>query len=170
MATFIGAVMFVLAAVQDPGPAKEDLRPLTLHIAGIACPSCAGPVRSALSRLAGVREVEVSVEEKFVRLKFDEKKTSIQSLMQAALGEDDRFPSRLVLKLENPKAEAQVIEKARLAVAEVPGVRAMSLPDREGIVLVTFHLDRVTRLSDLLKAAKDAGLPLGEPPPQKPSH
>lgn len=126
-------------------------------------------MRSAIAKVPGVKDVDVSVEEKFLRCKFDAKKTSIQTLMKSFLGEDERFPSRLALQLENPKAESETIDKARTAVAAVPGVRAMSLPDKEGVVLVTFHLEKSTLLPDLLKAAKDAGLPLREPPAKKSS-
>jgi hypothetical protein len=45
----------------------------------------------------------------------------------------------------------------------------MSLPDRDGVVLITFHLDKGTLLSDLLEAAKSAGLPLRDAPAKKPA-
>ena len=124
-------------------------------------------MRSAIAKVPEVKDVDVSVEEKFLRVNFQARKTPVQTLMKAILGENDRFPSRLALQLENPKAEAETIEKARTSVAAVTGVRAMSLPDKDGIVLITFHLDKETLLPDLLQAAKDAGLPLREPPRKK---
>ena len=124
-------------------------------------------MRSAIAKVPGVKDVDVSVEEKFLRFKYDVRKTPVQTLMKAILGEKERFPSRLALQLENPKAGAQTIDEARTAVASVAGVRAMSLPDTEGIVLVTFHLEKETLLPDLLQAAKNAGLPLREPSRKK---
>jgi hypothetical protein len=125
-------------------------------------------LRSSIAAVPGIKDVDVCVEEKFLRFKFDARKTVVQTLMKSFLG-DNRFPSRLALQLENPAADLETIEKARTAVAAVPGVRAMSLPDREGVVLITFHLDKSTLLPDLLEAAKGAGLPLRDAPAKKPS-
>jgi len=169
MMTLVSALLLCLAKAPEQSAPKEDLRPVTLHVAGISCASCAGPVREALTKVPGVKDVEVSTEEKFARFKFDAQKTPVQALMRALLGEDDHFPSRLALQLESPKAEPETIDKARLAIAAVPGVRAMSQPDGEGIVLITFHLDKVTLLPELLQTAKAAGLPMREPPLKKSS-
>lgn len=124
-------------------------------------------MRSAIAKIPGVKDVDVSIDEKFLRFTCDAK-TPIQTVMRAILGENNRFPSRLVLQLENPAANPETVDKARTAVVAVPGVRQMSLPDNQGIVLVTLHLDKNTLLPDLLQAANSAGLPLRNPQPKKP--
>lgn len=126
-------------------------------------------MRSAIAKVPGVKNVDVSLEEKFIRFTYDAKTTSIQTLMKAMLGEKERFPSRLVLQLEDPKAGPEAVEKARISLAAVAGVRAMSLPDKDGVVLITFHLDKNTLLGEVLKAAKDIGLPLLDPKRKSPS-
>jgi copper chaperone CopZ len=167
MLALVGALFMALAGFQEPAAPREDLSPITLHVAGISCPACAAPVCAAVARVPGVKDAGVSVDEKFLRLSFDARKTPVQALMKALLGNDERFPSRLVLQLENGKSESEALEKARAAVAAVPGVRAMSLPDKEGIVLVTFRLEERTLLADLLGAAKGAGVPLRDPAAKK---
>src|SRR6266478_4440952 len=80
---------------QEPGAPSEDLRAMTFFVAGVSCPACAVPLRSAIAKVPGVRDIDVSVEEKFLRFRLDARKTAIQPLMKAILGDDERFPSRL---------------------------------------------------------------------------
>jgi len=164
-----GRFGWAAAGSQDPAPLAEESRPVTFYVGGVSCPSCAVPVREGIAHVPGVQQIDLSVEEKFLRFRFDARKTSIQALMKSFIGEEERFPSRLVLQLEDPKAEAEAVERARTALSSVAGVRAMSLPDAEGVVLVTFHLDKNTLLLDVLGAAAKAGLPLRDPPAKKPA-
>lgn len=156
------------AQAQEPAPPLEELRGVTFHVSGLACAACGAALRTAVDKVPGARDIDVSVGEKFLRFRVDVRKTAIQTLMKTFLGEDERFPSRLVLQLENARVESGTIDRARMAVAAVAGVRSMSLPDKDGIVLVTFHLEQATLLPDLLDAAKSAGLSLRDASARKP--
>jgi hypothetical protein len=107
-------------------------------------------LRSAIAHIPGTKDIEFSIPEKFVRFKFLAEKTTLQELMEAMNGKYKRFESRLVLKQER--------------VGQVKGVRAISWPDQDGLVLITFKSELKTLLPDLLRAARDAGNPLVDPP------
>lgn len=125
-------------------------------------------MRSGIAQIEGTSDVDISVEEKIVRFKFDAKKTTLQELTVAIQGKDERFQARLALLAEPPNPAPDLFEKARAAITKVEGVRALSSPGGDGIVLMTFHLDKKTFLPDVLAAAKAGGLTLKFPPPKKP--
>ena len=125
-------------------------------------------MRSGIAQISGTSDIDISVEEKIVRFKFDSKKTSLQELTVAIQGKDERFQARLALLADPPNPSAELFEKARLALTKVEGVRALSSPGGDGIVLMTFQPDKKTYLPDVLATAKGAGLTLKFPPPKKP--
>lgn len=124
-------------------------------------------MRSGIAQIEGTSDVEISVEEKIVRFKFDAKKTTLQELTVAIQGKDERFQARLALLADPPAPSADLFEKARLAVTGVEGVRALSSPGKDGIALATLNLEKKTYLADVLAAAKKAGLTLKFPPPKR---
>jgi copper chaperone CopZ len=168
-ALLLFAIKDAAAVPQDAAPPAEDLRPVTFFVGGISCPSCAVPVQAGIAKVPGVTAIDLAVDEKYLRFRFDARRTSIQSLMKSFLGDQERYPSRLALRLDPPKADVEKIERVRAAVGAVDGVRAMSLPDPGGVVLITFHLDKSTLLRDILDAASKAGQPLGDVAPKKPA-
>lgn len=124
-------------------------------------------MRSGIAQIEGTADIEISVEEKIVRFKFDAKKTTLQELTVAIQGRDERFQARLALLADPPNPSADLFEKARLAVTGVEGVRALSSPGKDGIALATLNLEKKTYLADVLATAKKAGLTLKFPPPKK---
>jgi hypothetical protein len=50
---------------------------------------------------------------------------------------------------------------------KVKGVRQVSQPDELGVILVSLTTEDKTMLPDLLKAAKDAGVPVRNPEKKK---
>ncbi len=48
------------------------MKKVTLNVSGITCQGCANSVKAAVSRVAGVRRVDVSVEQKQARVVLEE--------------------------------------------------------------------------------------------------
>jgi hypothetical protein len=124
-------------------------------------------VRSGIAQIESTKDIEVSVEDKFVRFKFEAKRTSLQDLIKAIQGKDGRFSARLALLVSPADPPPDVFERARLAVAGVEGARALSSPGKDGIALATFDLEKKTMLPDVIAAARGAGLTLKDPPAKK---
>jgi copper chaperone CopZ len=132
-------------------------------------------VRSAIAQLPGVQGIEVSVDERFVRFKYQAEAIDLQSILAAIAGKDKRFEGRLVLQLEDPKVAGEQFERLRAGLKALKGVRQVSQPDEQGVVLVTLVAEEKTLLGDILKAAKQTGVGLKDPdrkapPPSEPGH
>jgi hypothetical protein len=91
----------------------------------------------------------------------------LQRVLKAIAGESRRFEGRLVLQLVE-KASAGQFEALAAALKKVKGVRQVSQPDEAGVVLVSLTPEDKTLLPDLLKAARDAGVPVRDPARKKP--
>lgn len=59
----------------------------TLKVEGMSCQHCTGAVTRALSALAGVQHVEVSLEKKAAEIRYDESLLSEADLAAAITGE-----------------------------------------------------------------------------------
>lgn len=71
-------------------------RTVTLTVDKMTCASCPYIVKQALARTSGVKQADVSFEEKRATVTFDDASTSIAALTQATA--DVGFPSRPVEK------------------------------------------------------------------------
>jgi len=60
---------------------------LDLNVEGMSCPHCVHAVKSAVSALAGVEKVEVSLENKRAIVDFDPALTNLDSIRTAIEGE-----------------------------------------------------------------------------------
>lgn len=73
------------------GPAS-----ISLHVEGMTCASCKVAVRTALTRIAGVKTAQVDVEKKSATVEYDPAKVTPQQLIDAVnrLGYQASLPSR----------------------------------------------------------------------------
>ncbi len=62
-----------------------------LAVSGMTCASCPYMVKSALKKVEGVREIDVSLEKKLAVVTFDDAKTDVAALTEATLAAG--FPS-----------------------------------------------------------------------------
>jgi mercuric ion binding protein len=72
-------------------PAWAATRVATLSIPKMNCPACPITIKEALSKVAGVSEIKVSLEKKQAVVTYDDAKTSIAPLTQATANAG--FPS-----------------------------------------------------------------------------
>ncbi len=80
-----------LAAVAVPVWAA--MQTVTLSVPGMTCAACPITVKKALSRVEGVRQVDVIFQKREAVVTFDDAKTSARRLTQAT--EDAGYPSRV---------------------------------------------------------------------------
>lgn len=79
------------------GAAHAAERTVTLAVANMTCASCPYIVRKSLSAVTGVTKVAVSFEEKAAVVTFDDRKTNVQALIDAATTAG--YPSKLAAAL-----------------------------------------------------------------------
>jgi periplasmic mercuric ion binding protein len=65
------------------GPAAGTYATASLHVEGMTCPSCKVAVRTALSRLDGVKEAKVDVASKSASVVYDPARVKPQQLVDA---------------------------------------------------------------------------------------
>lgn len=63
--------------------AQADIKAVKLDIEGMTCGSCAASVKSALGKLDGVRDVQISFEQKGGTVAFDAAKVNERSIVDA---------------------------------------------------------------------------------------
>ena len=73
-----GAALALVAAT-----AWGEPREVVLDVANMSCPACPYIIQQSLRKVGGVREVEVSYEEKTARVVFDDAITTLEALSQA---------------------------------------------------------------------------------------
>lgn len=82
----IGAAVSMVAGLPAGGGARAEsagVATVSLHIEGMTCASCKIAVRTALSRLDGVKEAEVDVAKKSATVEYDPAKVTPQQLVDA---------------------------------------------------------------------------------------
>lgn len=139
------------------GPAKQ-----TFVVQGLHCPPCTSTVESALKRVKGVQSAKVDWKTKNAWITFDEGVISAQQVAQQIaatphmMGRGMHYQASLALKLPGLKDEAEA-EKAKAALAEVPGVNAVyAYPQQESLV-VRFDGTGKATTAELITALKKAG-------------
>lgn len=71
-------------AVLSVSPALAGTRTVTLSVSGMTCAACPITVKTALSKVKGVEKVEVSFEKKEAVVTYDDAKTNVAALKEAA--------------------------------------------------------------------------------------
>ena len=89
MRVFAIGLLFALAAPIAFAAPKT----VTLSVPGMSCAFCPITVKKALTRVSGVTDVNVTYESKQAVVKFDDTKTTVESLRQATANAG--YPSTL---------------------------------------------------------------------------
>ncbi|MBI2368640.1 MAG: cation transporter [Deltaproteobacteria bacterium] len=114
-----------------------------------------------MERLPGVRWADVSLQKAEARVQFEEGTVETQALVDAVnrIGFQARLlrvtePLRPTLRIEGLTSRRE-IERAREALAAVPGVRSVALDRKSGEVFVEHDGSKVTaaRLAQVLREA-----------------
>ena len=138
---------------------------MTIYIGGISCESCAAAVTKSVAAVPGLQSVKISASEKSLRSKVDADSFILQDLLKAIYGKDGKYAGRLGL-LATPKPGRKEVERLRAALDVVPGFRAMTEPDSQGRLLLTFHMKNRTTLSQVLRAVSGTGVNISDPAPK----
>lgn len=85
---FAVALLAVLTTLVQAAP-----RTITLSVPSMDCPVCPITVRKALTRVAGVSQVEVNFDKRVAIVTFDDARTSVEALTQAT--RNAGYPSTL---------------------------------------------------------------------------
>lgn len=95
MSRLIRSILFA-AAFALTGPALAAQQIVTLSVPGMYCASCPAIVKGSLQKVAGVTNVEVSLEQKTAVVTFDDAKASVADLIAATTNAG--YESELVAK------------------------------------------------------------------------
>jgi copper chaperone CopZ len=100
-AAMIAAAALAMAALplehaSAEGVAVAGSATTTLHVGGMTCPSCKVAVRTALSKLDGVKDAKVDVANKSATVEYDPSKVTPQQLVDAVnrLGYQASLPAK----------------------------------------------------------------------------
>lgn len=63
-----------------------EIKKVEIKVAGMACASCSGAVKKALSRLEGVTSAKVDLDKKTAYVDYDSAKLGLQDLKEAVEG------------------------------------------------------------------------------------
>ena len=83
----------MLLTVLASSAAFAETRTVTLSVPGMNCDLCPLTIKKAISKVAGVANVEASYEKKQAVVTFDDSKTSVEALMKATANAG--YPSTL---------------------------------------------------------------------------
>ena len=135
-------------------PITQDLR---VSVQNMSCASCVGLVERALSALPGVEEVNVNLAAETAQVRIDSE-TRIPELIDAL----DRagYPVRTqTIRLNvSSMSCASCVGRVDKALAAVPGVLEVNVNLASETATVTY-VEGAMKISDLMKAATDAGYP-----------
>lgn len=81
-----------LALTLLSAPAWAAVQTVTLEVPGMTCAACPITVRTALSRVPGVDQVEVNFSKKLATVRYDDAKTTVAALQKATA--DAGYPSK----------------------------------------------------------------------------
>lgn len=86
------ALSFLSAVVLAATPALAADRSVTLAIDNMSCVTCVPTVKKSLTRVQGVKRVDVSIETRTATVVFDDKTTTVAALIGATANAG--YPSR----------------------------------------------------------------------------
>ena len=87
--SLIATALFLFVSL----PALAAPQTVTLSVPGMTCSACPITVKAALNRVEGVTSVDVRYEERDATVTFDDEKTTVEALTQAATNAG--YPSTL---------------------------------------------------------------------------
>jgi len=119
-------------------------------------------VRSALSKLPGIKGLALQLSPPFAQFKIDTAKTSMQDIVVAIRSAGAQFDGKLDVA-ETPNLPDSTLDKLDAALTAVKGIKNTGYPDEHGDRVLTFDLKQKTMLADILRAAKSVGIELATP-------
>ena len=121
-------------------------------------------MQSGIATIKPILDLDVSIDTKLARLKFDSKHVSLQELIGTVRESGPNFDATLVL---HATGEESAIKSAREAILKVKGVTKVSEIDKEGNLKITFDKKGKTMLASIVDAAKKVKVTLKDPKPKK---
>lgn len=91
----------LIALLFVTGPLLAGEKTVTLDVEGMTCASCPYMVKKSLTKIDGIKNVDVSLETKLAVVTYDDAKTNIDTMTKATL--EAGFPSKL--KVEGQASE-----------------------------------------------------------------
>jgi len=85
--------LVVIAALGGAHPSAAAEQRITLAVENMTCASCPVIVKSALARVDGVRDVQVSYERKIAVVSYEDSKVTVPALIDASTRAG--FPARV---------------------------------------------------------------------------
>lgn len=71
------------ASAQTPAQQSASQRTVAIPVDGMICQVCAGSVKTALKKVEGVSDAEISLEKRNAVIRFDEGKVNVDALIRA---------------------------------------------------------------------------------------
>jgi hypothetical protein len=123
-------------------------------------------VRSSIATLKPIEQLEVSLEAKTARLRFDKDKAPLQELTRRVYesSESHNFTARVAFVLTGA---GDATKNAVAAIKKVEGVTAVTGPDKDGRIEIDLDNKKKTMCAAIVKAAKDAGATIADVPKPK---
>ena len=135
-------------------PITQDLR---VSVQNMSCASCVGRVERALSALPGVEEVNVNLAAETAQVRIDSE-TRIPELIDALDRAGYPVQTQTIRLNVSSMSCASCVGRVDKALAAVPGVLEVNVNLAAETATVTY-VEGAIKISDLLKAATDAGYP-----------
>ena len=160
----IVGLLFVGMSISNTSTAVADEAvKQTFVVQGPHCPPCTRTVESALARTKGIESAKVDWKSKSAWITFDDRLISAQQVAQTIaatphmMGRGMHYQASLALKVPGLTDDASA-EKAKAALAEVPGVAAVYTHPQQQSIAVRFDNTGKVTTADLIAALKKAGL------------
>ena len=104
----------LIALLMSSGSAFAAERTITLNVKGMTCASCPYMVKRSLTKIEGVKAVDVSLQTKLAVVTFDDTKTTIKAMTNAT--REAGFPSELKVAAMNVPSSASTAPTSDKAV------------------------------------------------------
>lgn len=158
----LGFFMSGMSAIAADGPADAGTVKQTFVVQGLHCPPCTSTVESALKRIKGVQSAKVDWRTKNAWISFDEGVVSAQQVAQSIaatphmMGGGMRYQASLALKV--PGLTEETADKAKVALATVPGVADVYAYPQQQSIVVRFGNSGKLTTAELIATLKKEGI------------
>jgi copper chaperone CopZ len=154
--------VFGIVAMMTGDAIGDDAVKQTFVVQGLHCPPCTNTVEAALKRTKGIEAVKVDWRTKNAWITFDESLISAQQVAQAVavtphmMSRSMHYQASLALKVPELKDDSAA-DKAKAALAEVPGVAAVYAYPQQQSLAVRFDGSGKVTSAELIAALKKTG-------------
>lgn len=165
-----GILIFAVGATTvlgEPRTSKKDEKDrdtqATFLVTGLHCPPCTKTVESSLSKVKGIRSIQVDWKAKDAQIEFDEAVLPAQRVAKLIadtphmMGRNMQYGGWLLLKVADIKDEATA-KPVKEALSKVEGVKRVVAYPKQHAVGVEFGTKGDLTTKQLIEALKKAGL------------